>query len=293
VSVARRLSAFVLCLALVACGEAAQTAPTNPSGADGHRLATLSPHLAELVYAIGAGDQLVGVTAYTDYPPETRSLPVIGDAFNLDLERLLLLEPDVLLAWNQGTPRHVIDQLQEHGFRVEVVTTTSIADIGNAMRRLGSLTGRESTAEQAAKEFESAIDRLAGEMADQPPITVFYQVDARPLYTVSAAHYVSEILALCGGRNIFADIGGLAPLVSVEAVLERNPEVILASTDAGPHAFDQWQRWPELAANRYGNHFLIPANEIARATPRLLVAAEGVCAALRQARENREAHRDD
>lgn len=292
-SFARRLGGFVLCLALVACGEVAQTGPTDLPAAAGRRLVTLSPHLAELVYATGAGDQLVGVSAYTDDPPETRSLPVIGDAFNLDLEQLLLLEPDLLLAWDQGTPRHVIDQLREHGFRVEVVTTTSIADIGNAMRRIGRLTGREAAAERAATEFESAIERLAAELADQPPITVFYQVDARPLYTVSAMHYVSEILALCGGRNVFADIGDLAPLVSVEAVLERDPEVIMASTDAGPHAFDQWQRWPELAANRYRNHFLIPANEIARATPRLLVAAEGVCEALRQARENRETYRDD
>jgi iron complex transport system substrate-binding protein len=284
------LLCFVL---LVACGESGAPRLAVQSDAAAPRLVTLSPHLAELVYAIGAGDQLVGVTAYTDYPAETLSLPVIGDAFNLDLERLLLLAPDMLLAWDQGTPQHVIEQLREYGYQVEVITTTSIGDIGQALRRIGSLTAREAAAEQAATEFESAIDGLAAELASQPAIRVFYQVDARPLYTVSGAHYVSEVLALCGGENIFADVGGLAPSVSVEAVLERNPEAILASTDAGPQAFEQWQRWPALAANRYGNHFLIPANEIARATPRLLVAAEGVCDALRQARQNREAYRDD
>ena len=292
-SLARRVSGLLCCLLLVACGESGETRLAVQSGTAAPRLVTLSPHLAELVYAIGAGDQLVGVTAYTDYPPETLSLPVIGDAFNLDLERLLLLAPDLLLAWDQGTPAHVIDQLREHGYQVEVITTTSIGDIGEALRRIGSLTAREVAAEQAANEFESAIDGLAAEMARQPAIRVFYQVDARPLYTVSGAHYVSEVLALCGGENIFAEVGGLAPPVSVEAVLERNPEAMLASTDAGPQAFDQWQRWPALAANRYGNHFLIPANEIARATPRLLAAAEGVCDALRQARQNREAYRDD
>ena len=257
------------------------------------RIATLSPHLAELVFAVGAGNLLVGVSAYTDYPPAALAIPVIGDSFNLDQERLTLLEPDLLLAWDTGTPAHVVDDLRARGFRVEVITTTGLDDVPAALRKIGDLTGYTASAETAATDFEAALQELADESVSLSQISVFYQVDARPLYTINGSHYVSELIEICGGENIFAELNGLAPLVSVEAVLEREPEVILASTDAGPSAFDEWDRWTDLAANRYSNRFLMPANEIGRATPRLLLAANAVCDALNVGRRNREASRDE
>jgi iron complex transport system substrate-binding protein len=252
------------------------------------RIVTLSPHLAELTFAVGAGDLLAGVSAYTDFPPEAAILPVVGDAFNLDQEQLTILEPDVLLAWKTGTPAHVIDDLRSRGFRVEVITTTSLADIPAALRRIGHLTGHEEPANTAATDFEAGLGKLADAARDLAPISVFYQVDARPLYTVNGSHYVSELIELCGGTNIFASLNGLAPLVSVEAVLEREPEVIMASSDAGTAAFSEWDRWSDLPANRYGNRFLMPADVIGRATPRLLSAAQAVCDALATGRTNRE-----
>ena len=284
------------CAFLSACsnpsGTGTEPAASNPEAAD-LRLITLSPHLAELVFAVGAGESLVGVSAHTDYPVAAASLPVIGDAFNLDQERLALLEPDLLLAWDTGTPAHVVDEIRARGYRVEVVTTTALTDVPRALERIGALTGREAIAGRAARKFDTRLDALRARMAGASAITVFYQVDARPLYTINGEHYVSELIEICGGDNIFADLGGLAPLVSVEAVIERNPEVMLASTDAGPAVFAAWQRWPEVAANRYGNHFRMPADEIGRATPRLLVAAEAVCNALEVSRQNREAKGDD
>lgn len=290
-SAVRLSSTIVLVIFVIGCDRAA----TGTDVVDGDvvalsdpRLVTLSPHLAELVFAIGAGDLLVGVSAYTDYPPETLSVPVIGDAFNLDQERLTMLDPDLLLAWDHGTPQHVIDELRNRGFRIEVITTTSIPDIPAAMRHIGVLTGRQSGADSAARAFDAKHDAIREAQSGQAPITVFYQVDARPLYTINGEHYLSELIELCGGVNVFADIGGLAPLISVEAVLERDPEVIFAASDAGPTAFNQWERWPELAANRFDNRFVMPANEIGRATPRLLIAAEAACDALAQARINRD-----
>ena len=287
----RFASIFVLTFFVTGCDRetvGSAVADLDPPTPANPRTVTLSPHLAELVYAIGAGDLLVGVSAYTDYPPEALAVPVIGDAFNLDQERLTMLEPDLLLAWDNGTPQHVIDDLRTRGFRIEVITTTSIGDIPAAMRRIGSLIGRRPGANAAARSFDNTLDAIRETRKGKSPITVFYQVDARPLYTINGEHYLSELIELCGGVNIFDDIGGLAPLISIEAVLERDPEVIFAASDAGPTAFDQWDRWPELAANRYGNRFVMPANEIGRATPRLLVAAESVCKALAQARINRD-----
>jgi iron complex transport system substrate-binding protein len=272
-------------LAMAACEPAP---PPSATAAAPTRLVTLSPHLAELMFAVGAGDLLVGVSAWTDFPDEAAVLPVVGDAFNLDLEQLALLEPDMLLAWDTGTPAHVVDELESRGYPVEVITTIGVGDIPGAMLRIGELTGHQASAREAVDAFETALSAIADRYAGSSPISVFYQVDARPLYTINGSHYLSDLIELCGGTNIFSDLDGLAPLITVEAVLERDPEVILASTDAGASAFDEWDRWQALAANRYGNRFLMPANDIARATPRLLTGAQAVCTALADGRQNRD-----
>lgn len=271
-----------------ACGPASTSSTTgSESSTAALRIVTLSPHLAELVFLVGSGDRLVGVSAYTDFPEEATLLPVVGDAFNLDQERLALLQPDLLLAWDTGTPAHVVDELRSRGHRVEIVTTTALADVAAALRMIGALTGQSDRAAVVAAKFTAGIESIAASSRGASQISVFYQVDARPLYTINGSHFVGQLIELCGGSNIFADLDGLAPLVSVEAVLERNPEVMLASTDAGDRAFDEWDRWPDLAANRYGNRFLMPANDIGRPTPRLLHGARAVCEALDLGRRNR------
>lgn len=272
------LAVFCLCASSVQ-GETGSRA--------GQRIVSLSPHLAELVFAVGAGEQLVGVSAYTDFPDAAARLPVIGDAFMLDLERLTLLQPDMLLAWQSGTPAHVIDELVAQGFRVEVIRTKNLQDVPAALRRIGALTGRAAAADEAARHFERGIAALRAEGSGTSPIAVFYQVSRRPLYTINGEHYVSQLIEVCGGQNVFADLGKLAPLIGVEAVIERDPEVLLASDDAGADAFSDWDRWPGMAANRYGNRYLMPAAEIGRATPRLLVAGAAICDALARARDKR------
>jgi iron complex transport system substrate-binding protein len=283
-----------LLLAFVATVSACRPAPEpgTPDGAlpTGLRIVSLAPHLAELVFAVGAGDLLVGVTAYTDYPEAASSLPQVGDAFAIDQEQLALLKPDLLLAWESGTPSHVVDELGKRGYRVETIETRGIEDVAGALERLGTLTGHVPEASRAAAAFRRGMRRLKDRYRESESLTVFYQVSSRPLYTINGYHYVSELIGLCGGRNVFADLGSLAPLVDVEAVLARDPEVMLASDDSQEGAFDVWRRWPELAANRYDNYFLLPAGEIGRATPRLLQAGETLCETLDVARSNRASH---
>jgi iron complex transport system substrate-binding protein len=254
----------------------------------GHRIIALSPHLAELVFAVGAGDRLIGVSAYTDFPEAATRLPVVGDAFMLDLERLTVLQPDLLLAWRGGTPAHIIDELKSRDYRVEVISTMGLQDIPLALRRIGDLTGHSTTANAEADRFLAGLDALKNLASDAAPIRVFYQVSSRPLYTINSEHYVSQLIEICGGTNIFSDLGKLAPLIGVEAVLERDPEIMLAGEDAGPDAFNVWKRWPTMAANRYGNQFMLPASEISRATPRLLDAGGAICSALEEGRRSRE-----
>jgi len=248
------------------------------------RVVALAPNLTELTFAAGAGDTLVGVSAYSDHPAAARSLPLVGDAFTVDQEQLALLKPDLLLAWQGGTPAHVIDELRGAGYRVEVLQTQSLDDVAAALRRIGSLTGHAKTASDAATAYAARLQSIREANAGQTEVSVFYQVSARPLYTVNGRHYVSELIELCGGRNVFDDLDELAPAIGVEAVVERNPEVLLASSDAEGDAFAEWSRWPHIAANRHANQFLMPADEIGRATPRLVEAATALCDALAIAR---------
>jgi iron complex transport system substrate-binding protein len=289
----RRALVFLLFLAVVLTG--CSPSPEDATPAErveaevGLRIVSLAPHLAELVFAVGAGDLLVGVSSYTDYPAAAAALPLVGDAFAVDQEQLAVLKPDLLLAWKSGTAAHVVDELRERGYRVETIETQGIADVATALLRIGQLTGHEAQAAEAAAGFRHGMHRLAERHRESRGISVFYQVSSRPLYTVNGKHYVSELIGICGGRNIFADLNSLAPLVDVEAVLTRDPEVMLASDDSRNDAFSVWRRWPELAANRYDNYFFLPADEVGRATPRLLQAGESLCATLDEARRRREA----
>lgn len=285
-------SARALVLILSACLFASckdGDAPQSTSAATYSRIVSLAPNLTELVYAVGAGDALVGVSAYSDYPPAARTLPLIGDAFTVDQERLALLGPDLLLVWQSGTPAHVVDELLNAGFQVEVLRTQSLDDVARALLRIGQLTGRADEAKSAAERYRRELHVLTSKYAGSEKIRVFYQVSRRPLYTVNGEHYVSELIERCGGTNVFYDLSELAPAIAVEAVIERDPEVMLASTDAGSDAFVEWERWPQIAANRLGNRFIVPADEIGRATTRLVIAGEALCAALQTGRERRRA----
>ena len=281
----RRAGALaILLVALTGCDDSRAPSATASSALPS-RVVTLAPHLAELVVAAGAGERLVGVSAYTDYPPDAAALPVVGDAFAVDREQLALLDPDLLLAWESGTPAHVVDALRDGGFAVEVVRTRGLEDVADALERVGALLGTAERAAEVAAQFRADLAALAAANEAAPPIRAFYQISSRPLYTVSGAHYISELMQICGADNVFADLTTLAPAVDVEAVIARDPEVLLAAGDA---AFDDWSRWPEMAANRHGNHFRLPAGEIGRASPRLVAAGEAMCAALAVARQNRD-----
>lgn len=288
----RRLQAALLSLTLAAaggCDSRTETGCATGSAApEDPRVVALAPHLAELAFAVGAGDSLVATSAHTDFPGYA-PLPVIGDAFAIDQERLAVLAPDLLLAWRSGTPAHVVDELREQGYCVEVIRTRTLDDVPAAMERIGRLTGRDAQAARAAATFREGVRELSRRYTASAPVRVFFQISERPLYTINGAHFVSDLIEVCGGENVFADLNDLAPLVDVEAVLARDPEVLITSSDTGD-ALDVWERWPHLAANRFGNRFVLPADEIARATPRLLQAGEMLCEVLETARRNRTKH---
>ncbi len=250
------------------------------------RIVTLSPHLAELVFAVGAGDLLVGTVEYSDYPSQALSIARIGDAFRIDSEKLAALRPDLILAWPGGNPQTLIDALRDDGYAVLELAATGLGSVAVQLRRIGELTGHGERAARVADQYLAKVDRLRVENLQKPPLRVFYQVAERPLFTVGREQVISEVVSLCGGINIFGDLDSLAPVVSMEAVLLRNPQVILSAATGSGNPLDIWLDYPAVAAVRLENLFLVDASLLARAGLRLADGTAQVCRLLDQARRN-------
>lgn len=253
------------------------------------RIVSLAPHVTELLYAAGAGDKVVGAVQYSDYPQAAKAVPRVGGYSNPDLEAIVALKPDLVVAWKSGNRSAQLDRLQALGIPVYLTEPRRLEDVASNLRALGKLAGSTATAEAAARAFELRRAQLAERYAQRPPVRMFYQIWDSPLMTVNGQHLISDALRLCGGQNVFADLAQLAPTISVEAVLAANPEAVLASGmgEARPDWLDQWSRWPRLTAAARGNLFFVPPELIQRHTPRILDGAEQLCGFLEQARAKR------
>ncbi|MGI9308328.1 MAG: cobalamin-binding protein [Gammaproteobacteria bacterium] len=280
---------LALILLLAACGPAPTENAAKSDRREGARkdvalrLVALSPHITELVYAAGAGDRLVGVVEYSDYPPAALALPRIGDAFRLDFEALAFLQPDVVLVWRGGNPPGMIQRLQESNYRVIELRSASLQQIPAEIVLIGELAGTETVANATAAELTARLNRLRKGSAPASGTTVFWQISAEPFYTVTGDHVISEIIELCGGENIFADLPGLATTVSLEAVLAGQPEVIIASEVDAAGWRDLWRELPSLPAVRDSHLYAVNPDLVSRSGPRIVSGAEQVCAALDEA----------
>lgn len=250
------------------------------------RVVSLAPHTTELLFAAGAGDTVVGVVSYSDYPSKAKILPLVGGYESLDIEAILTLKPDLVVAWQSGNNRAQLEQLIKLGLVVYISEPGQLEDIATSLRRLGILTGNERSANQAADEIQSELQQLREQYAGKTPVTVFYEIWHQPLMTVNGEHLISHIIRMCGGRNIFTGISTLAPAVDREAVISANPDAIIASGVAKgrPEWLDQWRNWPQLAAVQGQHLYFIDPDLIQRHSPRLLQGARIMCEQLEQVR---------
>jgi iron complex transport system substrate-binding protein len=248
------------------------------------RIVSLAPNLTELAYAAGAGDTLVGTVEYSDYPAAARALPRVGDAWRVDVESVLALRPDLVLSWASGTPEDTVSRLKSLGLHVVPIETFRLADVAAALRTIGRIAGSVQVADAAARRYEDAVSSLRSSHAGVRRLTVFIEIDDEPLYTVNGRHVISEVVELCGGSNVFADLPQLAPPVALEAVLARDPDVILSTDDTISDPGLLWRPWSRLKAVRFGTIYSLNSDTLTRATPRLAEGARAVCAALDAAR---------
>ena len=253
--------------------------------APAQRIVSLAPHLTELAFTAGAGDRIVATVEYSNHPDAARNIPRIGDAFRVDLERLVALQPDAVLVWESGNPAPIIERIRALHLPVVAFQTQRLEHVATALRAIGRLAGTSATADRAAADYERRIQELRYLYRDRTPIRVFIEVDDRPLYTVNGKQIISEIVELCGGRNVFADLNEFAPAIGIEAVIAANPQAIISTDDTVPDAAATWERWRHIEAVRNGTVYTLRSDDIARATTRLTVAAESVCRTLDTARQ--------
>lgn len=249
------------------------------------RVISLAPSMTELLFSLGAGDQLVGVMDYSDYPPEALSLPVVGRYDSLDMERIVALQPDLIVAWRSGNPRGALDRLSALGYPVYVAEPDSLNSIGDHLQRLGVVTGHAARGTELNRQFSQQILQLREDYGSNTPVRVFYQVWHSPMISVGGHELINDMINLCGGDNIFAELP-VGPKVNLEDVLARNPQVIIASGSSAeaPAWLDEWLRWPQLEAVAREHLYVIPPDLVQRHSLRALQGARQMCTHIEQAR---------
>lgn len=271
---------FLRCVLL---GAALLLAPLPAAAAQ--RVVTLAPHLAELVCAAGGCARLAGVSARSDYPPRVAALPRIGDAYAVNLESVLALKPDLILAWDGGTPPNRVARLRRLGLRVEWVKVDDLDGVAAALEQIGAWLGTAGIADAAAGAYRQRLAALRRTHRDDPPIRALYQIETAPAYTINGDTPISEAMAVCGGVNVFAGLAQRAEPVSAEAMLAAAPQVVLYGGKENAAAIrTYWQRLSSTPAARADNIFAVNADLLGRAAPRLLDGVEEVCDRFKQAR---------
>jgi len=253
------------------------------------RIVSLSPHITEQLFAIGAGELIVGTVEWSDYPEAARNVPRVGSSSAINYEIVMRLDPDLVLAWRSGNGDQVVARLRALGFVVHVQEPERLEDIPRELSQLGVLVGHEDQAAVVVDDFNTRIAALRETYAERPVVQVFQQIWGQPLITLNGDHLASDIIRLCGGHNIFADAATLVVNTSLEAVLLRDPELIIVTeSDSDLTAsLRAWQKRPGIRAVANGQVTAIDPDLLQRHGPRIADGAEQVCEAIERARRAR------
>jgi len=253
------------------------------------RIITLAPNLAEIVFAAGAGEQLKAVVEYSNFPAQVQQIRRVGDAFRIDLEQIMALEPDLVIAWASGNPQAALQKLEQLGIIVWQIEITRPEEIADAVANISRAAGTEAVGQTAARQLRDRIEQLRLQNAHKDPVNYFFQIAPRPLYTINGQHIISRGLEVCGARNVFADLSTLAPPINRESVIMANPQAMIAPESASDgNALDIWLQWPQLQAVKNKKMLYLPADEISQAVPRLLDSIALACKFLDDVRKTNQ-----
>ncbi|MHA3738470.1 helical backbone metal receptor [Pseudomonas sp. Eth.TT006] len=238
------------------------------------RVVSLAPSLSEIVVELDSADLLVGVLDAGERPAAIADIPSVGRYGQLDMERLLSLKPDLLLLWPGSVGPAQRDQLKHLNIPVYLAEPHNLEQLAAQIAAIATQLGRPERGLKRAAELRQKLDDLRQRYRRETPLKVFYQVWDRPLYTVGGGQIISDALEVCGARNVFADLHLPAPQVSIEAVLQRNPELILAGDQA---QLDAWKAWPQVAAVKQGKLLLVSDKGLERPSGQMIEATAKLC----------------
>ena len=247
------------------------------------RIVSLAPGATAMLFAAGAGAQIVGTSGYSDEPAAAQRIERVGDSQNFDVERILYLHPDVVVVWGGGTAAAQIDKIERVGLPVYRHRIRRLADIAESLRRLGELAGTQAAAQAAAAEYARRIAAVEQRYAHADRGTILIQIWDRPIYTVGRSELMSDVVRICGYKNVFSDLDDPGPAVSLESVLARDPDLILAVGDSRRSADEwigRWHAYPTLKAVRNGRLVAWSDVRLSRLGPSMVDATEALCAAL-------------
>ncbi len=259
---------------------------TNASEFKDQRIVALSPHSVELLFLLGVGERIVATTSFADYPEAAKSIPVVGGYNGIQIEKVLSLKPDLVIAWEGGNKRDDITQLERLGINVYRSNTTSLSEIADEIVRLGKLVGEPDRAKQESENYLNGLSDLKSRYADKKPVRFFYQLWSEPLRAMAAKSWINEMLTGCGGQNIFDASVGDYPQVSIENILSEQPEIIIIPSHHGRGLGEDefWQKWPEVPAVKNNRIVYVNGDLLHRFSVRTLEGMKVVCAHLEQVR---------
>lgn len=251
------------------------------------RVISLAPHATELAYAAGLGDKLIAVSEMSDYPAQANTLEKVSNYQGIKLERIIALQPDLVIAWPAGNPAKELEKLKQFDIPIYYSSTGSLQDIANNIEQLSQYSEDPQVGKKAADHFRSQLTALKQRYNTENKVRYFYQLSEKPIITVAGKNWPSEVFTFCGGENIFTDSGSPYPQVSIEQVITRQPEVIFTSQHAMSND-GMWSEWKnELPALKSGHIWSLNADWINRPTPRTLNAITEVCEHFESVRQKR------
>ena len=250
------------------------------------RIISMAPNLTEILFHIEAGSQIVGVVEYSDFPPKAQDIQKIGSSHQSDIETILALQPDLIVAWASGNPAEDLAKLEQLGIHIFRTEPRTLNDISTLMKRLGKLTGHSAISDVLAATFLEGTAAIRKAYQQRRNLTVLYQIWSDPIYTLNGEHLISRLIEHCGGTNIFFELEILAPVVSTESVIERNPDVIIAGgyQGAAPEWLGTWNQWSGMQAVQSKSLYTVDADRISRMGPRVLQGMQELCQTIDQAR---------
>lgn len=276
---------FILCL-LLACSSWQAFAEKKPDSSQ--RIIALAPHIVEILYAIGAGDRIVGTTAYSDYPEQAKKILQIGGYHGVQIEKIMELEPDLVIAWPGGNKADDLAKLKSLGIPMAYSRAEKVEEVAREVRKYGRLTGLEHNAEKVAMAFEQRLAKLKTKYQGKSSVNVFYQLWWEPLRTVGPGSWLQHLLEFCSASNVFADAASDYPLISKENVIIKKPEVMIVPENHGTHKTQEilslWGQWPQIPAIKHNHIYTVHSDLLHRTTPRMLEGLEDLCNKIDKAR---------